>query len=85
MNPKAKGPVMIESLRKVMAENFGLDSNSINEFSNMENTEHWDSLKHMDLMMSIEEAFGVTFTADEIVSMTNFKKIQQVLNNKGIQ
>lgn len=76
---------MTEKLRKIMSGVFGIDPNSINESSNMENTNHWDSLKHMELMMSIEETFGVTLAADDIVNMTNFKKITEILNGKGIK
>lgn len=76
---------MIEKLRKIIGETFGVDPSSINESSNMENTNHWDSLKHIELMMSLEEAFGVTFAADEIVTMTNVKKITEVLIAKGIK
>jgi acyl carrier protein len=29
----------------------------------------WDSLRHLDLTMALEEEFGVQFTVDEISSM----------------
>ena len=45
----------------------------------------WDSLSHIDLMMTIEEEFNIPkITPDEIVSMTSTESIKQILKNKGV-
>lgn len=48
--------------------------------TNMDNIEEWDSLSFLDLIMAIEEAFGVEFTADESSQMFQLGHIQRILN-----
>lgn len=44
----------------------------------------WDSLAHMELIVSLEEHFGIVLSPDEIVAMTSVAGIKQVLTNKGV-
>ncbi len=39
----------------------------------------WDSLGHMEVMMLLEERFGVTVDADTIASLTSFPAIRSHL------
>lgn len=51
----------------------------------MKEVETWDSLKHMELIVSIEKIFDIELTFDEIVAMQTVKGIKQVLINRGIE
>jgi acyl carrier protein len=51
----------------------------------MKEVETWDSLKHMELIVSIEKTFDIELTFDEIVAMQTVKGIKQVLINRGIE
>lgn len=42
----------------------------------------WDSLKHMELMMSVESAFKVRFKTAEIASMENVGALLAKLQEK---
>jgi acyl carrier protein len=42
----------------------------------------WDSLKHMNLILALEEKFAVSFSDDEIVSMLSIKSILELLSKK---
>lgn len=37
--------------------------------------EDWESLKHIELIMAIEEQFGITFNPEEIPELDSFDKI----------
>jgi len=39
--------------------------------SSPENVALWESLRHMNLMMALEEEFGVRFTDEQIMDMVN--------------
>lgn len=39
----------------------------------------WDSLNHIHLVSSIEEAFGVMLEFDEQMSMTSFARVRAVI------
>jgi acyl carrier protein len=76
---------MEQRLRKIMVDLLNIREDTINDSLSMQNTESWDSLKHMALILSIEEEFGIPqLSMDEIVEMTTVAKIKQVLRNKGV-
>ena len=50
----------------------------------MENTDAWDSLAHMDVILSIEQHFAVNLEGDEIADMQSVAAIINVLKTKGV-
>jgi len=40
----------------------------------------WNSLTHIELIVGLEELFGIQFTQDEVVKMTSVGAIRDVLN-----
>ena len=47
-----------------------------------DNIETWDSLKHMNLVLALEDEFGVEFSDDEIVILSNYSSILSILKKK---
>jgi acyl carrier protein len=43
----------------------------------------WNSLSHIELIVSIESAFEIELSADDIVAMTSVEHIQRVLRERG--
>ena len=50
----------------------------------MKDLEAWDSLKHMELIVSLENKFGIELSFDEIVAMQTVSEIKQVLRQRGV-
>ena len=50
----------------------------------MKDVEAWDSLKHMELVVSLEETFGIQLTFDEIVAMQSVGEIKRVLRGREV-
>ena len=73
---------MEEKLKKVMADIFEVSSDQINESSSIDNTDNWDSLKHMKLIITLEESFSIKFKDEEIIEMTNYSTIKKILKRK---
>jgi len=48
-----------------------------NEVISKQSEENWDSLKHIELIMAIEEEFEITFNPEEIPELDSFDKILQ--------
>jgi len=44
----------------------------------------WNSLTHIELVVTIEERFGIQLTEDEIVGMTTVGEIQRILRARGV-
>ena len=72
----------MDKLLNVFKEVF--DDDNIDLSSSNKSIENWDSFSHMDLILSLENKFGVTFTNEEIVEMLNIKKIIENLKAKGV-
>jgi len=68
-----------------MASVFSCDVSEIGENASPDTIEQWESLKHMNLIVALEEEFGVTFSEDEIVEMLNYKLIKETLKGKNIK
>ncbi len=68
-----------ERIKDVMSAVFGVDADSINEESSQDNIENWESIKTLDLIVALEEEFGVTIPLEEVGNMTNFKYIKLMI------
>jgi acyl carrier protein len=67
-------------LKQVMATMLKLDPSDINEDSSMDNLSNWDSLRHMNLVLALEEEFEVTIPDEDAGNITSYKLIKHVLN-----
>ena len=77
---------MEQKLKKVIADLFDIKEDEINDNLSIENVETWDSLKHIELMFSIEEEFEIPqLSMDEIVEMTSIAEIKRILRIKEIR
>lgn len=70
-------------LFQTVAGVLNIDADTLSNESNGQNTKNWDSLRHIELMLAVETAFGVTFTMSEMVSMQNLGDMRALLMEKG--
>lgn len=49
----------------------------------MKDVDAWDSLKHMELIVSLEERFDLQLTFEDIVAMQSVREIKRVLSERG--
>lgn len=75
---------MQQELAQLMSELFGMEKGEITDGLSMKDLDVWDSLKHMELIVSIEQLFGIELTFDEIVAMQTLKEIRRILREKGV-
>lgn len=73
---------MEDRIKQVMVSVLRMDISTIDENSSPETIEMWDSLNHMNLILALEEEFGVEFENEEIVNMLNYKLIYLTLDEK---
>ena len=73
---------MESRIKKVMGDVFNIGVDSINSDSSPDNIENWDSLKHMNLIIALEEEFEIEFDVGEIVDSMNFALILNILKSK---
>ena len=75
---------MEEKLKMIFFRLFNVPAQDFNFSLSNKNVAGWDSLKHMDLILSIEENFGIRLEADDIVKMTNVENITKILESKQV-
>lgn len=71
---------MDEQLKEVFAEALDIEIDEIEEDSSQDNLEDWDSLGHLNLISEIEKTFKVKITMDEVMAMTTYAKVKEVVS-----
>ena len=67
-----------------MSQVFDVPKESINNDSSPDTIDNWDSVNHMNLVLALEQAFGISFEPDEIIEMMNFELVLVILRDKEI-
>ncbi|NQV18394.1 MAG: acyl carrier protein [Armatimonadetes bacterium] len=70
---------MEDRIKNVMSAVFEIPADSIDDDSSPESIESWDSLKHMNLVVTLEEEFDITLNDDEIFEMINYPFIKLII------
>ena len=73
---------MEQRIKNVMSAVFEIPVNKIKGNASPDTIESWDSLKHMNFVIALEEEFEIEFINDEINEMMNFALIKSVLTGK---
>lgn len=74
-----------QKLKEVLSRIFNVSLNTITEDASPDTIENWDSLRHMNLVLALEEEFDVEFTDDQVVEILSYKLIKIVLKEHGIE
>lgn len=70
---------MDNRIKKIMSIVFEVPVEKIYDKSSPENIEAWDSLRHMNLVVALEEEFDIEFNDDEILLLVSFIDIKKLL------
>lgn len=71
-------------LKNILTNVFNLKENEIHLNLSKENLGSWDSLRQMDLVMSIENEYKILLEIQDIIKMISVADILQVLSDKGV-
>ena len=71
-------------LKNTIAGVLGVNPDDINNDSSMYSLHEWDSVKHLNLVLAIEEVFGVSMTEEQSLEMLSFPLIKIVLSEHNI-
>ncbi|MCP4609785.1 MAG: acyl carrier protein [Planctomycetes bacterium] len=73
---------MKDRIIRIVSQIMNVPIENLNEDSSPDTVTNWDSLKHMNLILALEENFAVTFSDDEVIDMLSVKKIVEILGKK---
>jgi acyl carrier protein len=71
-------------LYNLVAKVLDVEASLLNEESNAQNTPKWDSLRHIEVLFAIENAFHVRFTMPEISGLRKLGDIRRLLATKNV-
>jgi len=74
---------MQQKIKQVMAAVFNVSAESIGQDFSPETAEMWDSLRHMNLVIALEQEFQVEFDENDIPGMLSVSLIEGILSAKA--
>ncbi len=65
-----------DKIKNVMAQIFGINLEAISDDASPGNIDQWDSLRHMNLIIALEEEFEIRFSDESISEMVSLDLIK---------
>ncbi len=70
---------MEQKIREIVSQIMEVPLESVTLASSAETISSWDSLKHMNLVLALEETFGVLFSEEQIAELTQVGPILTIV------
>lgn len=71
-----------ERLKTIVASILGLEASAIDDQTSTDSVPHWDSVRHMNLVIALEESLGITIPDDEVATMTSYPIIKAIIEEQ---
>ncbi len=68
-----------EQVRNIASDIFGVPANDLTAESSPETIENWDSMQHLNLVLAVEEKFGVQLDPEDIEQMKNIGAVAKLV------
>ena len=80
-----KQKVPEQKLKELLSKIFEVPLDDISDNATPGTIETWDSLRHMSLVVALEQAFNVELSDDQVVEILSYKLIKIVLEERGVE
>lgn len=71
-----------ERLREVVAAMLELDVADVDDDTSTDTVLTWDSVRHMNLVIALEQAFDITIPDDDVATMTSYPIVRAVVEEQ---
>lgn len=68
---------LVDEIKQLVADTFGIDAGSVTEETGPDTVEAWESMSHLNLMLSLESRFGISIEPDEIPTLVSVRAIAE--------
>jgi acyl carrier protein len=72
-----------EKIFELISNTFGVNVDKVNIETSIETLEEWDSVNHMNLVMALEEEFGITLTDEQMIEITSVKTLKKIVEEQN--
>ena len=69
----------IERATEIFCEVMGVEASSVSDATAYSTFSQWDSLKHMEMVARIEEAFGIDLDIEDVIAMETLGRVKEVV------
>ena len=66
----------------LVTDALGIDEGELDPDRRLADLEGWDSLRQLNVMMAVEETFGVTMEPDDLPRMTSLADIAHIVDER---
>ena len=73
---------MKDRVVEIVSQIMNVPIEQLDDDSSPDTVGNWDSLKHMNLILALEEEFNIAFSDEEIVEMLSVQIIVEILKEK---
>ena len=73
---------VLNRVRQIISDVFSVDMNSVTAETHVDSIAAWDSMAHLNLVLSLEQDFGISFTPEQISELTSVKVIVKQVEQK---
>jgi acyl carrier protein len=74
----------METYNKIFCETFEIEESALKGLQ-YQAVEAWDSVGHMSLIASLEDAFDIMMETDDIIEFSSYEKGIEILKKYGVQ
>jgi acyl carrier protein len=74
----------VNTLQQIISVVLRIPHDEITPEIRIHTVDTWNSLTHIELVVTLEERFHIQLTEDEIVAMTSVGEIQRTLRLRGV-
>jgi acyl carrier protein len=71
-----------DKLKQVLSAVLRLPADQIDDGTSPDTVEAWSSLAHLDLILAIEEEFGVTIPDEEVGDLTSYRLLKLTVDEQ---
>jgi acyl carrier protein len=75
-------PEVLDAVRQTVAEVFFVDTDQVTSKSSPESIAAWDSIGHLNLILALEQRFGVAFDPEQIPQVTTVQALAEAISAK---
>lgn len=72
----------LEKLNQIFCEVYSVEESALNESFVNTDVDTWDSIHQLSMVAAIEEAFDLMMDAEDILEMTSYENVKQLLASK---
>jgi acyl carrier protein len=73
---------MKERIKEIMSLVFETEVSAIDDNASPDSIDNWDSIRALNLVTALEEAYGISFTDEELTEMLNLELIIHIVEEK---